>query len=568
MKNHELSLLGAILIASVVTSNALGAPGDGMGNNKHNLSVSGPGDAMSRICVFCHTPHVVGASTPLWNRESPTLVYIPYSSSTLKSTPGQPTGTSKKCLSCHDGTIALGRVLQARPPVIRGGKIRGRANLTTDLSDDHPISFEYSSSLAGQDQELVDPSKLAGGPVKLDEHGQLQCMTCHDPHLDTHPKFLAVDNTASGLCLVCHEKQGWSTSVHATSTRTWTGGGVDPWPHTEWNTVAANACGNCHSPHTAGMPERLLNYSDDEDTCLVCHNGNVARDNVLADIQRPYRHPVSMYQNVHQPDENPSIMPRHVECQDCHNPHMVRPQLASAPNVTGALQNVPGVTAAGAPIENANFEYEVCFRCHGDNANVPSPNIRRQIEQPNLRLKFQAGNPSMHPVVGPGRNNLVPSLIPPLTVASRLYCSDCHASDSSPGAGGTGAKGPHGSMWPYILEREYRTADNVMESEQAYALCYKCHDRQILLNDMLFEEHRRHVEGANTPCSVCHDPHGISATQGTSASNSHLINFDISIVQRDSVTGLLRYEDLGSNSGRCYLECHGVAHSPESYPLR
>lgn len=123
-------------------------------------------------------------------------------------------------------------------------------------------------------------------------------------------------------------------------------------------------------------------------------------------------------------------------------------------------------------------------------------------------------------------------------------------------------------MWPYILEREYRTADNVMESEQAYALCYKCHDRQILLNDMLFEEHRRHVEGANTPCSVCHDPHGISATQGTSASNSHLINFDISIVQRDSVTGLLRYEDLGSNSGRCYLECHGVAHSPESYPLR
>lgn len=539
-----------------------------MANNKHNLSVRGPGDAMSRICVFCHTPHTANVTMPLWNRELPTLVYIPYSSSTMESTPGQPTGSSKLCLSCHDGTIALGRVLRAKPPLIVGGKIRGRANLTTDLSDDHPISFEYSSSLAAQDRELVDPSQLAGSGIELDDQGQLQCTTCHDPHDSANPMFLTVDNRASGLCIACHDKQGWATSIHATSTRTWTGGGPDPWPHTEWSTVAANACENCHSPHTAGMPARLLNYSDDEDNCLVCHNGNVAARNVLTDMQKPYRHPVTIYQNLHEPNENPSIMPRHVECQDCHNSHMVRPQLATAPNVTGALQNVQGVTAAGATIENANFEYEVCFRCHADNANVPSPSIRRQIEQPNLRLKFQTGNPSMHPVVGPGRNNFVPSLIPPWSISSRLYCTDCHASDSGPGAGGTGAKGPHGSTWPYILEREYRTADNVMESEQAYALCYKCHDRQRILNDMLFVEHRRHVVGANTPCSVCHDPHGISATQGTSMNNSHLINFDTSIVQRDPVTGILRFEDLGTNSGRCYLECHGVAHSPESYPGR
>jgi hypothetical protein len=47
--------------------------------------------------------------------------------------------------------------------------------------------------------------------------------------------------------------------------------------------------------------------------------------------------------------------------------------------------------------------------------------------------------------------------------------------------------------------------------------------------------------------------------------NAHLMNFDVSIVQPDTVTGRLEYRSLAPRSGECYLRCHGENHSPKSY---
>ena len=47
--------------------------------------------------------------------------------------------------------------------------------------------------------------------------------------------------------------------------------------------------------------------------------------------------------------------------------------------------------------------------------------------------------------------------------------------------------------------------------------------------------------------------------------NSHLINFDVAIVQPDPGTGRRTFEDLGVFHGRCYLSCHGHSHSPKEY---
>ena len=67
-----------------------------------------------------------------------------------------------------------------------------------------------------------------------------------------------------------------------------------------------------------------------------------------------------------------------------------------------------------------------------------------------------------------------------------------------------------------------------------------------------------------TPCNVCHDPHGISATQGNSTNNSHLINFDTSIVFPNK-NGQLRFVDNGQNSGSCDLLCHDKDHEDKDY---
>ncbi len=64
--------------------------------------------------------------------------------------------------------------------------------------------------------------------------------------------------------------------------------------------------------------------------------------------------------------------------------------------------------------------------------------------------------------------------------------------------------------------------------------------------------HKVHIIDEQTPCNACHDPHGISSSQGNTTNNTHLINFDLSIVQQ-TMSGNLRFEDQGSFAGRCYF---------------
>ena len=160
----------------------------------------------------------------------------------------------------------------------------------------------------------------------------------------------------------------------------------------------------------------------------------------------------------------------------------------------------------------------------------------------------------------------MPSLIAPWTTASSMKCSDCHNNNAGPGAGGIGPKGPHGSTYPTLLERQYLKADRTPESTTAYALCYKCHNRNSILSDNTFKEHSKHISGAaHTVSNARHDPHGISSTQGNAANNSKLINFDTSVVTAVSSTVPIRFEVTGVNRGRCYLVCHGKTHNPLTY---
>ncbi len=421
---------------------------------KHNLSISGPGSLRSSteadICIFCHAPHNATGVGPLWNHALSTATYTPYSSSTLKATVGQPTGASKLCLSCHDGTVALGMVANRSTsiPMQPGATIipAGRTLIGTDLSAHHPVSFTYDTALATKQGELRDPSTLVQ-EVRLDQSGQMQCTACHDPHNNQYGSFLVMNNTASAMCLYCHTPNQWATSLHAISTATWNGSGPNPWPHTSGTTVAANACENCHSPHAAGTKLRLLNFSPDEQNCYSCHSGTVASKNIAAEMNKISAHPIAQTSGIHDPTEDAINAPRHVACEDCHNPHAATAATALAPAAPGALAGVRGVTSGGSVIQPIQNEYELCFRCHGDSANRGPARVTRQFVQTDTLLEFNPANTSFHPVIAMGRNQSVPSLISPWTTSSFTYCTDCHNNDQGPGAGtgNTGPNGPHGS---------------------------------------------------------------------------------------------------------------------------
>lgn len=537
-----------------------GVLGQSIVNSPHNLSATGPGEVKalseSEICIFCHTPHSSLPSSPLWNKENQGYTYTLYHSSTAESVPGQPDGASILCLSCHDGTTALGSVISRMSDIDFTGGITsipmGSSNMSTDLADDHPISFDYTTSLAAADGQLKDPTAIVP-PVSLHQ-GRMQCTSCHDPHRNLTNDFLVVTNQFSELCFACHERDYWAFSTHSTSTSAWNGNGKDPWPHTEYMNVAENACENCHNPHSAGNSRRLMNELAEENNCLPCHNGNVASTNITAQLSKPYIHNVYGYNLEHDAAEDPLVLSMHVECEDCHNPHAVNNSPAVAPAANGHITGVKGIDQGGNPVDPLQYEYELCYRCHADSPAKPSSLITRQILQNNVRLEFDPANPSHHAVSSAGLNPNVPSLIAPITESSIIYCTACHASDGS----GSPA-GPHGSIYPGQLKYRYSTADYTSESASAYELCYSCHSRTSILNDESFDDHDKHIRDLQTPCSACHDPHGISHTQGNSTNNAHLINFDVNIVKAHN-NGSFRYESTGVFAGRCYLQCHGRPH--------
>jgi predicted CXXCH cytochrome family protein len=171
----------------------------------------------NRICVACHTPHN-GTSTeaPLWNHEVSPGGHTPYGSGTIDATDlDAPAGISLMCLSCHDGSVAVDSF---------GGNvgsitIGGSALLDTDLSDDHPISFTYDSTLATNDGGLHDPTTTSSGipgGLNIDDdmlfgtgNDQLECASCHDVHNGpsvVSPPLLIKSTASSELCFTCHNK--------------------------------------------------------------------------------------------------------------------------------------------------------------------------------------------------------------------------------------------------------------------------------------------------------------------------------------------------------------------------
>ena len=533
-------------------------------NSKHNLSVSSPGSihatTESDICIFCHTPHFASGEGPLWNHKTSAAVYRAYSSSTMTAVVGQPTGASRLCLSCHDGTVALGMVQSRGSAITMNTAVMpsGSSKINLDLSGDHPISFVYDHSMAVRNGNLRDPRALPTD-VKLDRGGELQCTACHDPHNDEYGNFLVMDNSGSALCLACHNIANWATSIHAMSGNPLPSALINAMAQSETGTtrkkavqvltVSGAACASCHVPHAAGSKEELTRFEAPEKNCELCHSSQGPGQNLEAEFSKASVHPIYLNSESHTAAENPvNPAARHVTCVDCHNPHASTKVAGSKAHVAGALNGVRGISAGGTVMQNVAHEYELCFRCHGDSAQRGPARVTRQAVETNTRRQFNPSNLSFHPVEAIGKNPQSPSLIKPLTASSLMTCTDCHNSDQGPGASGNGPRGPHGSAYTPLLERRLLLTDGTPYNQDNFALCYKCHSPAAVDSQLVtsWAYHQQHIETERAACTTCHDSHG--------ATQPHLINFNTTYVL--PYNGVLRYTSTGLNHGNCTLTCH------------
>lgn len=246
------------------------APGVSFGqirNTRHDLSLTsvtgGPkADTETQICKFCHTPHKAQSTSFLWNHRQTRNANESWGTDldanaltqTTKGThlPSTLHSASKRCLGCHDGSVALGDTSNAgdgAPGIIAVGdpmSVGKRVGLGGIMGTNHPTSIPYAGQAgyngitsgvpAGEVDDAVgnffrvtnsNCDGLGGycttAPASDGRNGThinlvpeapgssvvgVECTTCHEPHNKYNfTWFLRVKNSnASGLCRSCHNK--------------------------------------------------------------------------------------------------------------------------------------------------------------------------------------------------------------------------------------------------------------------------------------------------------------------------------------------------------------------------
>ncbi len=610
-------LLGTMAVAQQPNMDTLGM---------HNLT---PGSGASVYqtsgntgCAFCHPPHNgLGGISPLWNQQYSKATYTPYNSTTYHQTGNSqpPLGiTSSLCLSCHDGTVAVGTT-QAYGQAGMSGKWAPQDSFGKDLSSSHPFSLVLpmkdsvdlvSTLISGKSSDPL-------GKVKLIK-GNIECTSCHDPHVQaTDPiaqEFLVRDSSSGQMCLACHDPNrtiqgqvnplaGWEGSIHQTATnKVATEGRVGL-----YSTVGLNACTSCHAEHNANGAAHLLrpatpgapNLDAATQDCMTCHNGGTyvspVAPNIMAEINKT-GHLLPAGNNPHDAAE-PGVLinNRHATCVDCHSAH-ASSQVATfgpPPAIRVSQSYVKGISALdGITVLNpAINQYENCLRCHGTGPGkqrllvygyAPS----RLVSLPdflNVIPQFSPSATSSHPVFHDRSSPLSqPSLRTYMLMLNgqpssrptgpRIFCSDCHNSDDNREFGGQGPNGPHGSTNSHILERNYQFSQAAVPGGPVtnlfpnpdlglsgpYAMCGKCHDLTSVLNNTSWIKHSTHVGQDGFTCSTCHTAHGMG-TNSPNDSGERLMNFDINVVGANGGYPI----SYNRGSGTCVLMCHQVAHNPD-----
>lgn len=247
MKILRLSVvLAAILLVPVI---AWAAPGDGIATTDHDFSAKGGGVG---LCTFCHTPHRAIATALLWNH---TLSTQTFSWDDTKTTAGTsyPTftgdtykGPTAKCLSCHDGTVAVGDINWwngGKPAALDNTKhewpdkhnVGATGGVPGSMKGNHPVAMPYPFQQAkntyngvttGDQYTLgewkVDPQSsnirlyndngsgfITAGAVATKTG--IECSSCHDPHnkasVDEYfLRGMMAGSDTTYICLKCHIK--------------------------------------------------------------------------------------------------------------------------------------------------------------------------------------------------------------------------------------------------------------------------------------------------------------------------------------------------------------------------
>lgn len=257
MKVLKFVLLVAVLLLSPAIASAF-TPGTGLATTPHDFTQANNAETTEDVglCTFCHTPHRAVSTLLLWNHVLSSSTFDWDVDSTTGGTPfptisgANYNGPTAKCLSCHDGTVAIGDVYwfdesgphtgagtlnpgqHAWPDPFNVGATDGNAG---SMKGNHPVAMPYPLNQVGNTYNgsttglAVNTAEFVADPqpgIRLfndDGSGNItagsapgttgiECSSCHDPHNsvavsgDFFLRGLPSGNTADYICVKCHIK--------------------------------------------------------------------------------------------------------------------------------------------------------------------------------------------------------------------------------------------------------------------------------------------------------------------------------------------------------------------------
>jgi len=290
------------------------------------------------------------------------------------------------------------------------------------------------------------------------------CLSCHDPHGSAEPALLKGESYA-GMCHNCHEEQ-WKAleSVHGP--------------------VAAGACGACHEAHGSRYPDLL--EQEGRELCLQCHISTAATIDAAHYVHGPIEVECRVCHDPHASTHSLLLNEDPVElCESCHENIRLMVESATtkhaAVTTERACLNCHTAHASDYPRMLKANPTKLCFECHDKEIEAADGSI-----MPNMKTLIESGN-TLH---GP---------------TAQDSCVVCHEI--------------HGGGHDRLLIKEFPSNLYYPFNEDAYSLCFSCHDRSLVLEaettavtDFRNGEsnlHYVHVkkEKKGRSCRICHDTH-------------------------------------------------------------
>ena len=299
------------------------------------------------------------------------------------------------------------------------------------------------------------------------------CTGCHDALAAATAKPEVHEALADG-CTTCHSPHASNTAhlllkpqkelcadCHSEP-------GAVAFPH---GPVEAGDCTACHTPHSSDIKPLLARKGDA--LCVDCHSD-------ISDLlaAKKVKHPAL--------DDG---------CTSCHQPHGgAHPKLLAeeGPALCFQCHDDVATKVQKSPVAHAALaSAKGCAACHSPHAADEKGLLLQPQKETCLGCHEKIVTAAMTVVHGPIRDG---------------SCTACHE--------------PHGGTQPKLLVDSFPATAYVPYTDTAYALCFKCHERDLLkypdtsfatgFRDGERNLHFLHVNNAQKgrSCALCHSLHG------------------------------------------------------------